>query len=68
VSLQTRAEQLHAEIEARHGKGDLLFVAVICDTCGSYVEAESVLKLLPEIEGWQLGRYGESADFCPGCQ
>lgn len=68
MTIEARVERLKHELVTLHGEGKLVFVSVVCNRCGRVVKADSLLKLLPLIEGWKLGEYGEEADFCPRCQ
>ena len=60
-------ERLHAEVERRHGQGELFFVAVCCNSCGRWKEAESVELLLPMLAGWRLDDQIADNDYCPEC-
>lgn len=68
MTLAARVERLHRGIEDEHGPGILAFVAVVCNNCGRRVEASSVPALLPAIEGWTLGDFGQDQDYCPECR
>lgn len=67
MTIETRVQRLHREIEARYGDGDLVFVSVVCNGCGKIAEAESVLKLLPLVDDWTIGEWGGS-DYCAECR
>jgi hypothetical protein len=67
LSLQTRIDQLHRRIEADHGQGTYLFMAVYCNGCGRSASAPTTERLALLLEGWRIGDEFGADDYCPRC-
>lgn len=68
--LRERAETIRAVMAEHYDVRELAFVSVVCNRCGrvQIVDGHDIEFAEKVTADWQLGEYGEDADYCPECK
>lgn len=71
MTLTERVEDLRSFIAEHHDPGQMAFVAVVCDGCGTtlavYEDDLTLNRIEYVFEGWIIATERPYHDLCPSC-